>query len=252
MPGFATSRSTTASIVCFFFLSRRISSSSESTMPSTRTRVKPALRTCSRTSRCSPLRSFTSGASTRNFVPSGQLQRSRATICCADCCETGRPQLVAGEPAHAGPEHAQVVVDLGDGADGGARVARSPPSARSRWWGRGRGSSRRAACPSARGTAGRRRTGSRCSGAGPRRRGCRRRASDLPEPETPVRTTSFFFGISTVTFLRLCWRAPVMTMRSSSIWIDLERKGTSDVRTSRGSGRVPKGQRRREDGRGER
>src|SRR6266704_6258247 len=44
---------------------------------------------------------------------------------------------------------------------------------------------------------------------------------DLPEPESPVRITSFFFGISTVTFLRLCWRAPVMMMRSSSIGIDL-------------------------------
>src|SRR5438874_7571569 len=40
---------------------------------------------------------------------------------------------------------------------------------------------------------------------------------DFPEPDTPVRITSFFLGISTVTFLRLCWRAPVMMMRSSSI-----------------------------------
>src|SRR5688500_13712899 len=40
---------------------------------------------------------------------------------------------------------------------------------------------------------------------------------DLPDPETPVRTTNFFLGISTVTFLRLCCRAPVMMMRSSSI-----------------------------------
>ena len=36
-----------------------------------------------------------------------------------------------------------------------------------------------------------------------------------------MRTTSFFLGISTVTFLRLCWRAPVMMMRSSSIVVPL-------------------------------
>src|SRR5215510_2642189 len=40
---------------------------------------------------------------------------------------------------------------------------------------------------------------------------------DFPDPETPVSTTSFFLGISTVTFLRLCWRAPAMMMRSSSM-----------------------------------
>ena len=90
-PGFATRRSTTASIECFFFLSRRISSSRESTMPSTRTRVNPDFPTCSTTSRCSPFLSFTSGARTRNFVPSGSC-RTSWTICCADCCETGRPQ----------------------------------------------------------------------------------------------------------------------------------------------------------------
>src|SRR4029453_9676821 len=41
-------------------------------------------------------------------------------------------------------------------------------------------------------------------------------SDDLPEPETPVSTTSAFFGIETVMCLRLCWRAPVMTMRSGS------------------------------------
>ncbi len=92
-PGLAIRRSTTASIVCFFFLSSRTaSSSSDSTIPSSRTRAKPPLRTCSITSRCSPLRSRTSGASTRNLVPSASRITS-CTICCADCCETGRPQL---------------------------------------------------------------------------------------------------------------------------------------------------------------
>ena len=172
--------------MCFLFLSRRISSSRESTMPSTRTRVKPGLaRPASMTSRCSPLRSLTSGREDQELRALRAAQRSRATICCADCCETGRPQRWQVQPADPRPEHAQVVVDLGDRADGGARVGRWPPSARWRWWGRGPGSSRRAASPSGRGTAGRRRRGSRCSGAGPRRRACRRRASDLPEPETP-------------------------------------------------------------------
>ena len=92
MSGLATRRSTTASMVCFFFLSRRISSSTDSTMPSTRTRVKPALRTESITSRCSPLRSFTRGASSRYLVPAGRAATS-PTICWLDCWETGRPQL---------------------------------------------------------------------------------------------------------------------------------------------------------------
>ena len=91
IPGLAISRSTTASSECFFFLSSRISSSSASTIPSTRTRAKPDLRTASITSLCSPLRSDTSGASTRNFVPSGSSSTS-CTICCADCCDTARPQ----------------------------------------------------------------------------------------------------------------------------------------------------------------
>ena len=185
------------------------------TTPSTRARVKPALRACSSTSRCSPLRSFTSGARSRNFVPAGRSAIS-CTICCDDCWETGRPQLVAGEPAHARPEHAQVVVDLGDGAHRGARVA-----------------------------AGRLLLDG--DGGGQAADGVVERLVHLPEElpgvggqaldvaalalgvervegqattsraETPVKTTSFFLGISTVTFLRLCWRAPVMMMRSSSI-----------------------------------
>jgi hypothetical protein len=41
-------------------------------------------------------------------------------------------------------------------------------------------------------------------------------SDDLPEPEGPVKTTNFFFGIESETFLRLCWRAPVMTIESGS------------------------------------
>src|SRR5262245_24196025 len=40
---------------------------------------------------------------------------------------------------------------------------------------------------------------------------------DLPDPLTPVMTVSFPSGISTLTFLRLCTRAPLTLMTSSAI-----------------------------------
>src|SRR6266851_2085044 len=36
-------------------------------------------------------------------------------------------------------------------------------------------------------------------------------SEDLPEPERPVMTVREFRGISTLMFLRLCWRAPRIT-----------------------------------------
>src|SRR4030095_8430597 len=39
-------------------------------------------------------------------------------------------------------------------------------------------------------------------------------SDDLPEPDSPVITTSWSRGISRSTFLRLCSRAPRMTIRS--------------------------------------
>jgi RNA polymerase sigma-70 factor (ECF subfamily) len=42
-------------------------------------------------------------------------------------------------------------------------------------------------------------------------------SEDLPEPDTPVTTTSSPVGIATLRFLRLFWRAPRMTMASP--WI---------------------------------
>jgi len=36
-------------------------------------------------------------------------------------------------------------------------------------------------------------------------------SEDLPEPERPVMTVREFRGISTLIFLRLCWRAPRIT-----------------------------------------
>ncbi len=39
-------------------------------------------------------------------------------------------------------------------------------------------------------------------------------SDDFPEPETPVITTNLFRGTTTSIFLRLCSRAPRMTMES--------------------------------------
>ena len=82
--------------------------------------------------------------------------------------------------ADVGEEQAQVVVDLGDRADGRSRVGRRSSSARSRWPATGRRSDRRPASPSARGTAGRRPTATRRSAAALRRRWCRRPARTCP------------------------------------------------------------------------
>ena len=127
---------------------------------STRTRANPALRTCSRTSRCSPFLSFTSGARSRKLVALGEVRDLVDESAATTVAETARPQLWRGG-GRTGPQHPQVVVYLRDGPHGRARVAVSRPSARWRWWARGRGSSRRAACPSGRGTVGHRRSGSR-------------------------------------------------------------------------------------------
>src|SRR2546425_1128851 len=42
-------------------------------------------------------------------------------------------------------------------------------------------------------------------------------SEDLPEPDSPVITVKRFRGISTLMFLRLCWRAPLTVMRSIAI-----------------------------------
>ena len=82
-------------------------------------------------------------------------------------------------------------------AAGGSRRSRSPcrpssagcatsSSGRSRSPARARRSSRRRASPSSGGTGARTRRATRRSGAAPRRRSCRTRGYDLPEPERPV------------------------------------------------------------------
>ena len=84
--------------------------------------------------------------------------------------------------ADARQQQAHVVVDLGDRADGGARVAARWSSARWRWPATGRRSGRRPASASSPGTGARRPRASRHSGAGPRHRWCRRRGSICPSP----------------------------------------------------------------------
>ena len=114
--------------------------------------------------------------------------------------------------ADAGVEDAQVVVDLGDGADGRARIAAGRlllDADGRRQAGRG---NRRRASAAGRGTGGRSSTATRRSGAAPRRRACRRPAKLLPEPLTPVKTISWLRGRSRLTLRRLCSRAPRMTM----------------------------------------
>ena len=188
-------RSTTSSIVCFFCFSSASTSSSRTIMPSMRTRTKPALRSSSNSSRNSPLRFSTFGASSVTCVLSGsggQLVDDLAGGARADRAAA----LVAALLAGARVEHAQVVVDLGDRADGRARVASTRSSARSRWSATGRGCARTSASPSGRGTGARRPTATRRSGAGPRRRACRTRGSTCPSPTGPVNTTSWCLGIS--------------------------------------------------------
>ena len=110
--------------------------------------------------------------------------------------------------AQPGEQDAQVVVDLGDGADRRARALAGRlllDADRRREAGdvldlrllqRGRG------------TAGRSSRGSRRSAAGPRRRACRSPASSCPSRSGPQQTVIWSRGMSTSIPLRLCCRAP--------------------------------------------
>ena len=70
----------------------------------------------------SPLRPRTTGASTWNLVPSSSSS-TRSTICCGVCRAIGRPQIGQCGLPDPGEQQPQVVVDLGDRADGRPRVA---------------------------------------------------------------------------------------------------------------------------------
>ena len=118
-----TRRSTTAETSCLNFLSSAGTSSSRYVSPSTRTRVKPSLRRLSSTSRCSPLRPRTSGASTVKRVPAGERQHLVDDL--LGRLAGDRPAADrAVRPPDAREQQAQVVVHLGHGADRRARVAR--------------------------------------------------------------------------------------------------------------------------------
>ena len=121
--GLSTSRSTTTSIVCLNFLSSTISSSSRRCSPSTLTRVKP--------SRAELLEHVAELALAvahdrrvdREARPLGQRQDLLDDLVEALAGDRAAADG-AVRPADARVEQAQVVVDLGDGADGRARVAR--------------------------------------------------------------------------------------------------------------------------------
>ena len=122
-PASCTSRSTTTAMSCLNFLSSSISSSSSRSSPSIFARVKPSARSSSSRSLYSPLRPRTTGASTmkrralgqRHHVVDDLLDRLPGDRLAAD---------VAVRVPDAGPQQAQVVVDLGHGPDRRARVAR--------------------------------------------------------------------------------------------------------------------------------
>ena len=115
------SRSTTTSMVCFFCLSSLGGSSSVCVSPLTRTRPKPWVCSCWKSSMYSPLRPRITGASTWNRWPSSR-ERILSTICCGRLPLDRRAAGRAVRPAGPGVEQPEVVVDLGDGADGRARV----------------------------------------------------------------------------------------------------------------------------------
>ena len=96
---------------------------SRRTAPSIRTRVKPAFCHSASSLRYSPLRPRTTGAS--RIEPRALGQRHRPVDHLAD--RLRRDRLAGGgRVGHAdpGPQQAHVIVDLGDGGDGRARVAR--------------------------------------------------------------------------------------------------------------------------------
>ena len=150
--------------------------------PSTRTRTKP------------PRRSSSSSFSMLALPVAHDRRVDEAAACPPAARSAGRRPAAPSAPRSRGrtgqqngwpdarEEQAQVVGDLGDGADGRARV---PPDALLLDRDRRRqalDARRSRASPSARGTAARRPTATRRSAAGPRRRACRRRATTCPSP----------------------------------------------------------------------
>ena len=113
----------TTSMSCFLRLSSFGGSSSSMTSPSMRARKKPCVFSSSSFSLYSPLRACTTGASSMIFVPCGSAI-TVSTICEHVLRLERRAVIGAARNAGARVEQAQVVVDLGDGADRRARVVR--------------------------------------------------------------------------------------------------------------------------------
>ena len=164
----------------------------------------------------SPLRPRTTGASTWNLVPSSSSS-TRSTICCGLCRAIGRPQT--GQCGLPDPrvQQPQVVVDLGDRADGRARVAARPPSGR--WTPPGDS-------PSMKSTSGLSIWPRNCRAYADSDSTYRRWPSakivskarlDFPDPDSPVNTIRASRGRSSETSLRLCSRAPRTTRRSATV-----------------------------------
>ena len=122
-PSFITSRSTITAMSCLNFLSRSMSSSSSRTSPSTLTRVKPSgaqLLEELAVLALAAAHDRRDDAEARAAVQLRHLVDDLLDALAGD----GPPALGAVRVADARVEQAQVVVDLGDRADGGARVAR--------------------------------------------------------------------------------------------------------------------------------
>ena len=119
---FSCTRSTTTSMKCLIFLFRVSGSPSSFTIsPSTRTREKPSFCRSANSLVNSPLRPATTGAMTMAFA-SGASARISSVTWSVVCFFTGRPHSgQCGTPTRANKQ-AQVVVYLGGGAHGGARV----------------------------------------------------------------------------------------------------------------------------------
>ena len=119
-----TRRSTTTSMVCISYRARLTSarSASSSGTPSTRTRAKPCLARSSSRELYSPLRPRTTGRHDLEAGALGQLEHPVDDLL-GGLARHGPPADRAVGMADAGIQKAQVVVDLGDGADGRARVA---------------------------------------------------------------------------------------------------------------------------------
>ncbi|GBC80027.1 hypothetical protein HRbin09_01255 [bacterium HR09] len=84
-------RSTTTSMVCFFFLSSSGGLATSMISPFTRARTKPSRAICSKRLRCSPFFPWVRGARTKKRVPAGRL-KMRSTICWTVCPAMGMRQ----------------------------------------------------------------------------------------------------------------------------------------------------------------